>query len=146
MSKRLASNNPPPKGQKRNRNGVSVTKQELSFSSPPPEVMLIWHANVKEPTTTRKSNAPIPRSQSPPPVEQAVRFEELDVVDMRNPIGACPKRPKQKTRNDSVSLSFHSTFYLTEPRHDSLDEDGGLGHLPNDNIRRCHLPRRSSTL
>ena len=52
MLKRLASNNLPPKGQKRNRNGISVTKQELSFSSPPPEVMLVWHTNVEEPATT----------------------------------------------------------------------------------------------
>ena len=94
-----------------------MTKQELNFnsdlSSPPPEVMLVWHTNAKEPTVTRKSNAPIPLSQSrdPPPREPAVRFEEvpeLDVMDTTHP--KWWKRPKQK-RNDSVSLFFRLTFY-----------------------------------
>ena len=117
MSKRLASDTGSSKRRKRNRNGISVTREVLDFAGPPETTphMCVWHANAKEPTVTQKSSAPIPDSQDSPPVERVVQFEEmLDVgcVPRSVTLRRKQKCPKRKRRNDSVSPFLFSDIHL----------------------------------
>lgn len=72
--------------------------------------MHVWHTNAEYPTEIRKSSAPIPNTQGPPPTKLSVEFEGIDVV--HSPPVAVPS--KRKKRNDSVSPLF-SAYILPNP-------------------------------
>jgi hypothetical protein len=71
--------------------------------------MHIWHANVEQPTTTRKSKIPVSKSQHPPPAEHVIQLEEGGDTAGTPSFAARSKRKQKQKRqhgNDSVSHSF----------------------------------------
>ena len=147
MSKRLASKSIPSKRRKRIRNRVSTSSEVFELARPPPSTrtangMHIWHANVKQPTTTHKSKAPVSKSQHPPPVEHVMQLEEGGDTAGTPPFTAHSKRQhKCQHGNDSVSRS--SVQYSTNSQARSphfLDEDVDLGFSPSRNIGRACTP------
>ena len=91
--------------------------------------MEIWHFNTEEPAAIQKSSTPISNYEWPPPVEQAIQFEEaLGTVDIPLAVAA---HPKQKTQNNSVSpFSCPIFFELLSFTNALSDKNGDLGCPP----------------
>jgi len=93
--------------------------------------MRIWHTNVEDPSTSRKSAvAVLSKTQA----REAIAEDGGGELKSNTPVfGAVPARAKQKQRNDSVSYDATDTPYgsVIDPW---IDEDGGVAIIQADDI------------
>ena len=113
MSKRASSRNDLFKKRKRKKNGMSASSSVLELPDSPsnePQLMSIWHTNVEDPTSVRRSKVPV--SSEPPSQGSPMETGEEGFVVPAPVVGSVPVPPKRKQKNDSVS--FH-VIQMTRP-------------------------------
>lgn len=105
MLKRASSGANGYKKRKRKKNGVSTSSSVLELLDNPPNklrFMPVWHTNVEDPTSLRRSAVPIP---SEPPIQEALETEQEDFVATVSVVSSAPGLSNREKRNNSVSCN-----------------------------------------